>query len=66
MDGGYFSLFLFSFGYFIQLRASRVLYERSAFTYIKLIEQASSDDQPAIMIQEGSDDEVQGSLYKLT
>ncbi|CAL5404053.1 unnamed protein product [Camellia sinensis] len=29
-------------------------------------EQASEDDQPAILIQEVSDDEVQGSVFKLT
>ncbi|MCE0482499.1 hypothetical protein HAX54_041310 [Datura stramonium] len=29
-------------------------------------EQASAEDHPAIMIQEVSDDEVQGSIFKLT
>lgn len=39
---------------------------KEVFLHIKLIEQASGDDRPAIMIQEVSDDEAQGSVYKLT
>ncbi|KAG8633864.1 hypothetical protein MANES_18G144500v8 [Manihot esculenta] len=39
---------------------------KDVFLHIKLIEQASVDEQPAIMIQEVSDDEVQGSVFKLT
>ncbi|CAL5408091.1 unnamed protein product [Camellia sinensis] len=39
---------------------------KDVFMHIKLIEQASEDDQPAILIQEVSDDEVQGSVFKLT
>ncbi|KAJ6777407.1 SERINE-THREONINE PROTEIN KINASE [Salix koriyanagi] len=39
---------------------------KEVFLHIKLIEQASVDEQPAIMIQEVSDDEVQGCVYKLT
>ncbi|CAL5424628.1 unnamed protein product [Camellia sinensis] len=39
---------------------------KDVFMHIKLIEQASVDDQPAILIQEVSDDEVQGSVFKLT
>ncbi|PSR86196.1 Serine/threonine-protein kinase [Actinidia chinensis var. chinensis] len=39
---------------------------KDVFMHIKLIEQASVDDQPAILIQEVSDDDVQGSVFKLT
>ncbi|CAK9171675.1 unnamed protein product [Ilex paraguariensis] len=39
---------------------------KDVFLHIKLIEQASIEDQPAILIQEMSDDEVQGSVFKLT
>ncbi|WCJ34794.1 Protein kinase superfamily protein [Euphorbia peplus] len=39
---------------------------KDVFLHIKLIEQASVDEQPALMIQEVSDDEVQGSVFKLT
>ncbi|XP_021909948.1 probable LIM domain-containing serine/threonine-protein kinase DDB_G0287001 [Carica papaya] len=39
---------------------------KEVFLHIKLIEQASGDDHPAILIQEVSDDEVQGSVFKLT
>lgn len=39
---------------------------KDVFLHIRLIEQASSDDHPAILIQEVSDDEVQGSVFKLT
>ncbi|KAJ6716375.1 PROTEIN KINASE SUPERFAMILY PROTEIN [Salix koriyanagi] len=39
---------------------------KEVFLHIKLIEQALVDGQPVIMIQEVSDDEVQGCLYKLT
>ncbi|KAH0660832.1 hypothetical protein KY289_029580 [Solanum tuberosum] len=39
---------------------------KDVFLHIRLIEQASAEDHPAIMIQEVSDDEVQGSIFKLT
>ncbi|KAJ4840510.1 hypothetical protein Tsubulata_000449 [Turnera subulata] len=39
---------------------------KEVFLHIKLIEQASVEEQPAIMIQEESDDKVQGSVFKLT
>ncbi|KAG6761199.1 hypothetical protein POTOM_034400 [Populus tomentosa] len=39
---------------------------KEVFIHIKLIEQALVDEQPAIMIQEVSDDEMQGAVYKLT
>ncbi|XP_022739415.1 G protein-coupled receptor kinase 1-like [Durio zibethinus] len=39
---------------------------KEVFLHIKLIEQASGDDHPAIFIQQASDDEVQGSVFKLT
>lgn len=39
---------------------------KDVFLHIRLIEQASTEDHPAIMIQEVSDDEVQGSIFKLT
>ncbi|CAK7330475.1 unnamed protein product [Dovyalis caffra] len=39
---------------------------KEVFLHIKLIEQALVDEQPAIMIQEVSDNEAQGSVYKLT
>lgn len=39
---------------------------KEVFLHIKLIEEVSGDDQPAIVIQEVSDEEVQGSVIKLT
>ncbi|XP_040993880.1 probable serine/threonine-protein kinase DDB_G0282895 [Juglans microcarpa x Juglans regia] len=39
---------------------------KEVFLHIKLIEEASGDDHPAVVIQEVSDDEVQGSVFKLT
>lgn len=39
---------------------------KDVFLHMKLIEQAAIEDHPAIMIQEVSDDEVNGSVYKLT
>jgi hypothetical protein len=39
---------------------------KEVFLHIKLIEEASRDDHPAMLIQEVSDDEVQGSVFKLT
>lgn len=39
---------------------------KDVFLHIKLIEQTSVDDQPAILIQEELDDEIQGSVFKLT
>ncbi|KAL5580675.1 hypothetical protein UlMin_013117 [Ulmus minor] len=39
---------------------------KDVFLHIKLLEQASLEDQPAILIQEVSDDEVQGSVFRLT
>ncbi|XP_059660899.1 uncharacterized protein LOC132307218 [Cornus florida] len=39
---------------------------KEVFLHIKLIEQASVEDQPAMLIQEVSDDEVQGSVFRLT
>ncbi|XP_059431338.1 uncharacterized protein LOC132164792 isoform X3 [Corylus avellana] len=39
---------------------------KEVFLHIKLIEEASGDDHPAMLIQEVSDDEVQGSVFKLT
>ncbi|GAV66570.1 Pkinase_Tyr domain-containing protein [Cephalotus follicularis] len=39
---------------------------KDVFLHIKLIEQASGVDQPAILIQEVSDDGVQGTIFKLT
>ncbi|XP_038705214.1 probable LIM domain-containing serine/threonine-protein kinase DDB_G0287001 isoform X2 [Tripterygium wilfordii] len=39
---------------------------KDVFLHIKLIEQAAEEDNPAIMIQEVSDDEVQGCVFKLT
>ncbi|KAG8371511.1 hypothetical protein BUALT_Bualt13G0095200 [Buddleja alternifolia] len=41
---------------------------KDVFLHMKLIEQASADDHPAIMIQETSEDEVNvnGSVFKLT
>nr|XP_043622893.1 serine/threonine-protein kinase STY46-like [Erigeron canadensis] len=39
---------------------------KDVFLHVRLIEQASADDQPAIMIQDISEDEIQGSVYKLT
>lgn len=38
---------------------------KDVFLHIKLIEQASVEDHPAILILEVSDDEVQGSVFKL-
>ncbi|XVF62324.1 hypothetical protein PTKIN_Ptkin08bG0208100 [Pterospermum kingtungense] len=39
---------------------------KEVFLHIKLIEQASGDDHPAIFIQQVSDEDVQGSIFKLT
>ncbi|KAI7738215.1 hypothetical protein M8C21_032884 [Ambrosia artemisiifolia] len=39
---------------------------KDVFLHVRLIEQASGDDDPAFMIQEVSEDQVQGSVYKLT
>ncbi|XP_011003595.1 PREDICTED: probable LRR receptor-like serine/threonine-protein kinase At1g12460 [Populus euphratica] len=39
---------------------------KEVFMHMKMIEQALVDEQPAIMIQEVSDDEIQGAVYKLT
>lgn len=39
---------------------------KDVFLHIRMIEQASVDDHPAILIQEVSDDEIQGSVFKLT
>ncbi|XP_039159717.1 dual specificity protein kinase shkB isoform X1 [Eucalyptus grandis] len=39
---------------------------KDVFLHIKLMEQASGDDRPAILIQEVSQDEVHGSVFKLT
>lgn len=39
---------------------------KEVFMHIKLIEEASMDDEPAILIQEVPDDEIQGSVLKLT
>ncbi|OIW20180.1 hypothetical protein TanjilG_06568 [Lupinus angustifolius] len=41
---------------------------KDVFLHIKLMEQALEDDQPAILIQEECDDEIQlqGSMFKLT
>ncbi|KAL2899313.1 Serine/threonine-protein kinase STY46 [Bienertia sinuspersici] len=39
---------------------------KDVFVHIRLIEQASAEDQPAVVIQEVSDDEVQGVVYKIT
>lgn len=39
---------------------------KDVFLHMKLIEQAAMEDHPAIMIQEVSDDEVNGSLFNLT
>lgn len=39
---------------------------KDVFLHMKLIEQATMDDHPAIMIQEASGDEVNGSVFKLT
>lgn len=39
---------------------------KDVFVHIKLMEQACVEDQPAILIQEVSDDEVQGSVYNIT
>ncbi|XP_015874572.2 uncharacterized protein LOC107411490 [Ziziphus jujuba] len=39
---------------------------KEVFLHIKLIEQAALDDHPALLIQEVSDDEIQGPGYKLT
>ncbi|XP_073146174.1 uncharacterized protein [Henckelia pumila] len=39
---------------------------KDVFLHIKLMEQASAEDHPAIMIQEMSDDEMNGSVFKLT
>lgn len=39
---------------------------KDVFLHIKLMEQASADDQPAILIQEEPDNEIQGCIFKLT
>ncbi|XP_030524439.1 dual specificity protein kinase shkD isoform X2 [Rhodamnia argentea] len=39
---------------------------KDVFLHIKLMEQALGDDRPAILIQDVSQDEVQGSVFKLT
>ncbi|KAF8402589.1 hypothetical protein HHK36_010676 [Tetracentron sinense] len=39
---------------------------KDVFLHIRLIEQAAVDDHPAILIQEISDDEFQGSVFRLT
>jgi len=39
---------------------------KDVFLHIKLMEQASGDDRPATLIQEVSQDEVHGSVFKLT
>ncbi|KAM7496413.1 hypothetical protein LguiA_020827 [Lonicera macranthoides] len=39
---------------------------KDVFLHIKLIEQASAEEHPSILIQEVSEDEVQGSVFKLT
>ncbi|KAL2317454.1 hypothetical protein Fmac_031330 [Flemingia macrophylla] len=39
---------------------------KDVFLHIKLMEQASESEQPAILIQEECDDEVQGSAFRLT
>ncbi|KAL8205990.1 hypothetical protein R6Q57_009541 [Mikania cordata] len=39
---------------------------KDVFLHVRLIEQASMDDHPAIMIQEVSDDENKGSVFNLT
>ncbi|KAK9070758.1 hypothetical protein SSX86_011160 [Deinandra increscens subsp. villosa] len=39
---------------------------KDVFLHVRLIEQASGNEHPAFMIQEVSEDEVQGSVYKLT
>ncbi|XP_076932743.1 uncharacterized protein LOC143598403 [Bidens hawaiensis] len=39
---------------------------KDVFLHVRLIEQASADEEPAFMIQEVSEDQVQGSLFKLT
>lgn len=39
---------------------------KDVFLHIKLIEQASAEEYPSILIQEVSEDEVQGSVFKLT
>ncbi|XP_044504812.1 dual specificity protein kinase shkB-like [Mangifera indica] len=39
---------------------------KEVFLHIKLMEQASRDERPAVMIQEVSHDEAQGSVFKLT
>eukprot|EP00268_Persea_americana_P043475 TRINITY_DN43700_c0_g1_i1.p1 TRINITY_DN43700_c0_g1~~TRINITY_DN43700_c0_g1_i1.p1 ORF type:complete len:506 (-),score=93.40 TRINITY_DN43700_c0_g1_i1:1131-2648(-) len=39
---------------------------KDVFLHMRLIEQATDDDRPAILIQEMSDGECQGSVFKLT
>ncbi|KAD3067516.1 hypothetical protein R6Q59_018421 [Mikania micrantha] len=39
---------------------------KDVFLHVRLIEQASMGDHPAIMIQEVSDDETKGSVFNLT
>ncbi|KAL3518026.1 hypothetical protein ACH5RR_020615 [Cinchona calisaya] len=38
---------------------------KDVFLHMKLIEQATKEDHPSIMIQEVSDDEINGSVFKL-
>lgn len=39
---------------------------KEVFLHIKMLEQAALDDHPSILIQEVSDDEIQGAVFKLT
>lgn len=39
---------------------------KEVFLHIKLMEEASGDDRPALLIQEVCDDDVQDSVFKLT
>ncbi|PON85894.1 Tyrosine-protein kinase [Trema orientale] len=39
---------------------------KEVFLHIKMLEQAALDDHPSILIQEVSDDEFQGAVFKLT
>ncbi|PON59885.1 Tyrosine-protein kinase [Parasponia andersonii] len=39
---------------------------KEVFLHIKMLEQAALDDHPSILIQEISDDEIQGAVFKLT
>jgi hypothetical protein len=76
---GYRELILLIFSHFLIYLLSTFLVKLTLFSYaqagfdmkevflhIKLIEEASGDDHPAMLIQEVSDDEVQGSVFKLT